>query len=98
MGAMRILRDMPRSVDGGTAGARPYTGHWSWTGLSDNDTLWDWLKLLVLPLSLAALPLWLQSHHRMSVTRRDIGRGSGGVRQVRATRLRAALGVDRVCR
>ena len=47
-----------------------YTGHWSWTGLSDNDTLWDWLKLLVLPLSLAALPLWLQSHHRMSVTRR----------------------------
>ena len=47
-----------------------YTGHWSWTGLSDNDTLWDWLKLLVLPLSLAALPLWLQSHHRMSATRR----------------------------
>ena len=47
-----------------------YTGHWSWTGLSNNDTLWDWLKLLVLPLSLAALPLWLQSHHRMSVTRR----------------------------
>ena len=47
-----------------------YTGHWSWTGLSDNDTLWDWLKLLVLPLSLAALPLWLQSHHRMTVTRR----------------------------
>jgi len=32
-----------------------YTGHWSWTGLTQNGTLWDWLKLLALPLSLAAL-------------------------------------------
>ena len=47
-----------------------YTGHWSWTGLTANGTLWDWLKLLVLPLSLAALPLWLQSHRKMTVTRR----------------------------
>jgi hypothetical protein len=47
-----------------------YAGHWSWTGLSANSTLWDWLKMLVLPLSLAALPLWLQSHHQMSRTRR----------------------------
>ena len=47
-----------------------YTSHWSWTGLTENGTLWDWLKLLVLPLSLAALPLWLQSHQQMSVTRR----------------------------
>ena len=49
-----------------------YTGHWSWTGLTQNGTLWDWLKLLVLPLSLAALPLWLQSHQQMSVIRRWI--------------------------
>ena len=47
-----------------------YTGHWSWTGLTQNGTLWDWLKLLALPLSLAALPLWLQSHQHMSVIRR----------------------------
>ena len=47
-----------------------YSVHWSWTGLSDNDTLWDWMKLLVLPLSLAAVPLWLQSHQKMSWTRR----------------------------
>jgi hypothetical protein len=44
-----------------------YTSHWSWTGLTQNGTLWDWLKLLALPLSLAALPLWLQSHRHMSV-------------------------------
>lgn len=42
-----------------------YGDHWSFTGFSDNDTLWDWLKLLLLPLSMAALPLWLRSHHGM---------------------------------
>jgi hypothetical protein len=46
-----------------------YGHHWSFTGFSDNDTLWDWLKLLLLPISLAALPLWLRSHRRMDRTR-----------------------------
>jgi hypothetical protein len=46
-----------------------YGRHWSWTGFTANDTLWDWLQMLVLPVSLAALPLWLSSHRQMSRTR-----------------------------
>jgi hypothetical protein len=36
-----------------------YGAHWGWTGFSDNDTLWDWLQLLLLPIIIAGLPLWL---------------------------------------
>jgi len=36
-----------------------YGAHWAWTGFSDNDTLWDWLQLLLLPIIIAGLPLWL---------------------------------------
>lgn len=35
-----------------------YAGHWAWTGFTGNR-LWDWLQLLVLPVSVALLPLWL---------------------------------------
>ncbi len=40
-----------------------YVGGWSWTGFRGN-TLWDWLHLLVLPVTLAFLPLWLRTHQR----------------------------------
>lgn len=36
-----------------------YGAHWAWTGFSDNDTLWDWLQLLLLPIIIAGLPLLL---------------------------------------
>ena len=36
-----------------------YGAGWSWTGFGDNDSLWDWLHLLLLPVAVAALPLWL---------------------------------------
>jgi len=36
-----------------------YAGKWSWTGYGGNDTLWDWLQLLLLPLILATAPIWL---------------------------------------
>ena len=36
-----------------------YGAHWAWTGFSDNDTLWDWLQLLLLPIIIAGLPFWL---------------------------------------
>jgi hypothetical protein len=36
-----------------------YAGDWAWTGFSDNDTLWDWLQLLLLPIAIASLPIWL---------------------------------------
>lgn len=40
-----------------------YLGGWGWTGFRGN-TLWDWLHLLVLPVTLAFLPLWLRTHER----------------------------------
>src|SRR3954465_6361544 len=38
-----------------------YAGNWAWTGFSDNDTLWDWLKPLLLALVIPTIPVWLQS-------------------------------------
>ena len=35
-----------------------YAFNWTWTGLKDNNTLWDWLQLLLLPIALAAVPIW----------------------------------------
>jgi hypothetical protein len=37
-----------------------YAGNWAWTGFSDNDTLWDWLSLLLLPFVIATIPIWLE--------------------------------------
>jgi uncharacterized membrane protein len=39
-----------------------YLVPWAWTGFTGN-TLWDWLNLLALPVSLALLPLWLGREH-----------------------------------
>ena len=46
-----------------------YAWGWTWTGFSDNR-LWDWLELLVLPVSVALLPLWLAE--RESFARRHV--------------------------
>ncbi len=35
-----------------------YAFGWNWTGFKDNDTVWDYLQLLLLPLALAAVPIW----------------------------------------
>jgi hypothetical protein len=43
-----------------------YGGNWGWTGFDGNNQLWDWLQLLVLPISFAVLPLWLKHSERMS--------------------------------
>ena len=42
-----------------------YLRGWDWTGFKGN-TLWDWLHLLVLPVTLAFLPLWMQTRTRES--------------------------------
>jgi hypothetical protein len=42
-----------------------YGADWQWTGFSDNDTLWDWLQLLLLPVAIATLPIWLQHKEYM---------------------------------
>lgn len=31
---------------------------WRWTGFADNNTVWDWLHLLVLPAVLTVAPVW----------------------------------------
>lgn len=35
-----------------------YAFNWTWTGFQDNNTVWDWLQLLLLPVALAAVPIW----------------------------------------
>lgn len=40
-----------------------YLFHWHWTGF-DNNTLWQWLKLLLVPLAAALVPFWLGTHAR----------------------------------
>jgi uncharacterized membrane protein len=40
---------------------------WSWTGFSGNDTVWDWLGLLLLPVVIALLPLWYRTHRRFGI-------------------------------
>ncbi len=38
-----------------------YAFNWSWTGFKSNNTLWDWLQLLLLPLALAVVPIWFMA-------------------------------------
>ena len=37
-----------------------YVQNWQWTGFTANDQLWDWLKLLLVPVALGTIPLWIQ--------------------------------------
>jgi hypothetical protein len=47
-----------------------YIGGWRWTGFRDNEQLWDWLQLLVLPVAVATLPIWLRRADHMARARR----------------------------
>jgi hypothetical protein len=38
---------------------------WTWTGFSDNGTIWDWLQLLVLPSVLTILPFWYSTRRAL---------------------------------
>jgi heme/copper-type cytochrome/quinol oxidase subunit 4 len=40
---------------------------WTWTGFADNDTVWDWLHLLVLPVVLTAAPVWYGTRRQLRV-------------------------------
>ena len=46
-----------------------YAGPWRWTGFPDNSSLWDWLHLVLLPVTFGALPLWLKERHSMGRAR-----------------------------
>jgi uncharacterized membrane protein len=41
-----------------------YGFRWRWTGFANNDTLWDWLNLVLLPVTVACLPLWSMTRVR----------------------------------
>jgi ABC-type glycerol-3-phosphate transport system permease component len=45
-----------------------YARGWHWTGYARNATLWDWLNLTLLPLALAAVPLWVRYRRRLGRT------------------------------
>jgi cation transport ATPase len=38
-----------------------YVFNWTWTGFKSNDTVWDYLQLLLLPVALAIVPLWFMA-------------------------------------
>jgi hypothetical protein len=37
-----------------------YVQRWNWTGFQQNGQLWDWLQVLLLPVTLGTIPLWIQ--------------------------------------
>jgi len=42
-----------------------YIRGWQWTGFRANDQLWNWLKLLLLPVVVGTIPLWIQQGERI---------------------------------
>lgn len=42
-----------------------YAAGWTWTGLSSQVTLWDWLEALALPVTVGLLPLMLRHRQRL---------------------------------
>jgi hypothetical protein len=38
-----------------------YGLHWKWTGFQDNGSVWDWLNLFLLPVTLAFVPMALSA-------------------------------------
>ena len=51
-----------------------YQEHWSWTGISGKTaTLWDWISLLLLPITVATLPIWLSRRHALDTLRKAAG-------------------------
>jgi hypothetical protein len=42
-----------------------YGRGWGWTGFAHRVLLWDWLHVLLLPLAVAAAPLWLRHGPRL---------------------------------
>lgn len=47
-----------------------YARGWAWTGFRANGQLWDWLSLLLLPVTIAVIPLWIQYRAYISRARR----------------------------
>ena len=50
-----------------------YAGGWRWTGFQANQQLWDWLHLLLLPITVGTIPLWIDRAGDISRTTRRAG-------------------------
>ena len=50
-----------------------YAEGWTWTGLSPQVTLWDWLEGLALPVTVALVPLLLRHREHLGRTHRVTG-------------------------
>jgi len=49
-----------------------YIQGWQWTGFASNQQLWDWLRLLLLPVVAGTIPLWIHHPESLSPARRLI--------------------------
>jgi hypothetical protein len=49
---------------------------WGWTGFGGNKQLWDWLKMLILPIAFGTFALWLKHGGHMSRRRRLVLAGA----------------------
>ena len=47
-----------------------YALNWAWTGFTDNNQLWDWMRLLLLPVAFGTFGLWLRYSEYVSPARR----------------------------
>ena len=57
-----------------------YGGHWLWTGINIHTaSLWEWLKLLLLPVVFALLPLSLGSRRRLQRRARSLVLAGGAL-------------------
>ena len=46
-----------------------YHSHWSWTGINGSTaTLWDWINLLLVPVTVATLPIWVAKRDKLDRT------------------------------
>jgi len=45
-----------------------YGLHWKWTGFQDNGSVWDWLNLFLLPVTLAFVPMAFEYSTRTLLT------------------------------
>ena len=47
-----------------------YAFNWAWTGFATNNQLWDWMRLLLLPVAFGTFGLWLRYSEYVSPARR----------------------------
>jgi hypothetical protein len=49
-----------------------YIKGWKWTGFEGNEQLWEWMRLLLLPMVVGTAPLWLRHREYVSRTRQRV--------------------------